>query len=495
MKRITFLLLAQATALALAAQTSSYQFTSRTATNNLTRQGITFTRFTLSDAKTTDGRNLKGTDRVKTVSGKEMTVDEYLAQVNELEQVMTRKGMTLRNFKPAVTDLRYRPALINESKMQLDNSRINTGIRPVLTLQARETQLFAPTTQTTTTVQPQTSTGSTTLQSPTSTQLVRTSPITTAVNLKRTAEKIEKVYAIDSLLKPLTNLIQGSLSADGAKVNFSTAALTITTNAIPPADGNIAQSMGTTQSEYKVALNFGASITGSFGLPISLTIPMATMNGEFVARANNEAKHSRRVVVNLMGKSLFNKTSVINTATFSETDQQELTLNEIMGTPAMNTLNFMDYLPSIGFNTQFSNSGSVGCRYRVTMDRNNVTATIGPTYAVTLRLAAAYGFRDVLEGGIEGIVTLLRGGLEFGGTAGIARTNGAWRAVNTTFVESTLEALQGEVNFFVRYPDMTNWSCFGPCIKKETISIFKTPVAFRLTGRLLEQDNGKNLNW
>jgi hypothetical protein len=196
-----------------------------------------------------------------------------------------------------------------------------------------------------------------------------------------------------------------------------------------------------------------------------------------------------------MGKSLFNKTSIVNTSTFSETDQQELTLNEILSSPAMNTANVIDNIPSLGFNTQFSSSGSVGCRYRVDMDKNHVSATIGPTYSVNLRLAASFGYRDVLEGGIEGIITLLRGGLEFGGYAGIAQVNGKWRALNTTYVESTLEALKGEVNFFVRYPDLSNWSCFGPCIKKETISIFKTPVAFKLTGRLLEQDNGKDLNW
>jgi hypothetical protein len=260
--------------------------------------------------------------------------------------------------------------------------------------------------------------------------------------------------------------------------------------------GNVDSDLfGTTDSEYKVAVNFGATMKVSAGLPINITIPLATMNGEFIAPSKSNKKLSRRVVVNLLGRSLFNRTSVVNGNTLEEEEQEELDIAELINSPAMSTTSFIDGLPSVGFNTDISTMGAVGCMYKADMTRTNVDAYIGPTYSARLRVAASYGVEDVLEGGIEGIVTLLTGGVGFGGNAGLDYEDNKWKLVNTAYVETTLEALKGEVNFFVRYPDITNWCGFVPCIKKETFPIFKTPTSFKLRGTLLEEDKSKNINW
>lgn len=52
---------------------------------------LAFKRFELADAKK-DGKNLKATDKIKTASGKEITVEDYLSRVNEVEQEISKRG-------------------------------------------------------------------------------------------------------------------------------------------------------------------------------------------------------------------------------------------------------------------------------------------------------------------------------------------------------------------------------------------------------------------
>lgn len=450
---------------------------------------VAFKRFDLAEAKV-NGQQMKPTDKIKTISGKEITVEEYLARVNKIEQEINKRGYSLRKYEIGKTSLKFKPVNISNTEILRRNQLINTGVKAPLGRQQRINMLF-PQKKTTAT------SSATAINKTANTGLITQKKPVSNVNLeiKREEKRIEEEYSIAQLLKPLTDRIQESMGNDGAKFNLANASLKVSSYAVKPLGGNVENGMGTTSSEYKVAVNFNANVSGSFGLPFTITIPMATMNGEFTARANNSQAHERKVVVNLMGRSFFNKTTNISSATFSESDEEELQLSEIMPTRTFSSLNFMDWLPSIGINTTFSLGGSVGCSYDVQMDRNGVSAHIGPTYGTTLRVAASYGMEDVLEGGIEGIITLVKGGLGFGGTAGLAREEGVWRLKNISSVEATLEALKGEINLFVRYPDLSNWSCFAPCTKKETIPIYETPTAFRLNGTLLESDKGFNLDW
>lgn len=457
------------------------------------KPAIAFKRFELSDAKK-DGKQLQATDKVKTVSGKEITVADYLARVNEMEQEIGKRGYSLRNYELNASSLKYKPVNLATTDIERQNLQINSGKKAPLNKQQRMNFLFSK-------KKPAATAGAASTPATTNAKLANQLSNTNRINtdniptIKREEKKIEEEVSIKDLLKPLTDRIQDAIGADGAKFNLANASLKVSSYAVRPLGGDIENGMKTTNSEYKVAVNFNANISGSFGLPFSITIPMATMNGEFTARANASQRHERKVVVNLMGRSFFNKTSAISGDTFSENDEEELQLSELLANRAFSSLSFMDWLPSMGINTNFSMGGSVGCSYDVDMDRNGVSAFIGPTYGTTMRVSASYGYQDVIEGGIEGVVTLVKGGLGFGGSAGLEKQEGVWRLKNLSSVEATLEALKGEVNLFVRYPDLSNWSCWGPCITKKTFPLFETPTAFRLNGTLLESDKGYNLNW
>jgi|GEM_PF-1048745 len=447
--------------------------------------------FTLAEASAASGKALKPTDAVKTISGKTITMEEYLRRVNKIEESMTEKGATLRSFKPTSGNLVRKPVVLEEAKINTINVEINKNVKPLLNLQSANSKVFLH----------KSSAGSLSRAS----QLIVKNPqlsqkLKDELNAKKlNPETIEKTYDVDRLLKPLADKINAELDNDDAQFSLTAASLVVRSHAAPPASlGNSTNTdlFSTTASEYKVAVNFGASMKLSIGLPINVTIPLATMNGEFISPANTSKKLSRKVVVNLLGRSLFNRTAVVNSNELEEEFTEELDIAELVSSPAMSTSGFLDGLPSVGFNTDISTMGAVGCTYKADMTRSNVDAYIGPTYSARIRIAASFGLEDVLEGGIEGIVTLLTGAVGFGGNAGLDYVDNKWKLVNNAYVESTLEALKGEVNLFVKYPDMLNWSCgFAPCIKTDRFSLFKTPVAFKLRGTLLEDDNSKTLTW
>lgn len=451
------------------------------------KQPLAFKQFVVADAKSKDGKTtFKETDMIKTISGTSMSVGDYLKKINAAEQEINQKGFTLRNLNPTSSNLMYKPVLFDNTKLTALNLDINKSVKPLLSLQANNDKIFIHASSTSSTLRVSTIQ----LVNPALLSQIKTS---LSKNALRGPETVEKTYDIKKLLKPLTDKIDSVMSND---VDFSlvNAALVVSSHAEPPAQGTT-DLFSSTNSIYKVTTNFGASVKASMGLPISLTIPLATMNGEFISPSNKTQKLSRKVVVNLLGRSLFNKTAAVNTDVLSEQDSQELDISELVNTTPLNTTDFMDWIPSIGFNTDVSTMGAVGCMYKTDMTRTNVDAYIGPTYSVRLRVAASYGLKDVAEGGIEGIVTLLKGGIGFGGNAGLDYDGTRWNLINKAYVEATLQALQGEVDFFVRYPDLSDWSCLGPCIKKSTLPIFQTPVAFTLNGTLLQDDNGISLNW
>jgi hypothetical protein len=454
------------------------------------KQALALKTFTLADVKNTGDKKFAETDLIKTVSGKSITVAEYLKRVNKLEEEINKKGYSLRNLSVGPTNLIYKPVVLDQARITSLNMDINKNVKPLSIQQADNNKLFIQTSNISTLK--------------TTATVNKINPDLFASLKSRLASKvigpetIDQTYSIDKLLKPLADKINDAIGNDDVDFKLVAASLDVKSYAEPPDGSTTSVSpdlLSGTNSEYKVAVSFGANIKGSFGLPISLTIPVATMNGEFISPSNSTKKLSRKVVVNLLGRSLFNKTSSVNTNTLNEQDEQELDLSEIISSIPLNTVNFLDWIPSIGFNTDLSTSGAVGCMYQANMTRNGVDAYIGPTYSVRLRVAASYGIEDVAEGGIEGIVTLLKGGLGFGGNAGLSYDGSKWTLINTANVVSTLEALKGEVDFFVRYPDLSNWSCLGPCIAKSTIPIYQTPTAFTLKGTLLEEDKGKTLNW
>jgi hypothetical protein len=445
--------------------------------------------FTLEEAVAASGKPLKLTDPVQTVSGKTITLEEYLRRLNKVEEGMAQKGYTLRSFKSSPANLLRRPAVIEEGKLNSINLEMNRGVKPLSNLPTNNQKIF---------IHKNTALAS---QRGSVIAVGNTAALQKIRDLvavgKHKAETIDKVYDIKSYLLPLVDKIAQEMDNDDASLKLDNASLKVRSFVDPPAaitavNANI---FNGTESEYKVAVTFGASMDVSVGLPISINIPLATMNGEFIAPAKSSKSLSRKVVVNLMGRSLFNRTAAVNDESLYEDLHEEMDIAELIGAPAMGAASFLDWIPSVGFNTNIYTSGSVGCMYKVDMARTNVDAYIGPTYGTRLRVEASFGMDDMLEGGIEGIVTLLTGGLGFGGNAGLDYVDNKWKLINKAYIESSLEVLKGEVNFFVRYPDFKDWSCRFPCIRTDRYPIFKTPSALKLRGTLLEEDNSKILSW
>ena len=92
---------------------------------------VAFKRFDLAEAKV-NGQQMKPTDKIKTISGKEITVEEYLARVNKIEQEISKRGYSLRKYEIGKTSLKFKPVNISNTEILRKNQLINTGVKAPL---------------------------------------------------------------------------------------------------------------------------------------------------------------------------------------------------------------------------------------------------------------------------------------------------------------------------------------------------------------------------
>lgn len=447
-------------------------------------KAITTNIFRLQDIKTSDGRKIDANTKTKTISGKEITVGEYLKKINNVEAKLNAKGSSLRSFSLA-NNVDMRKVSINQASKINAANKINAPENAKL---LTFPQLSAEIKYHAFKKQPSLS----------GLPKIGVSDKLKGILRQLTAKTIEQKQDVTPILKSFTDQIANSQNASQykAKLNFGTSQVKITSVFIPPADNSF--NLGTTDSKFTVNTSFNADlIVDLYGIPVEVNL--MDLQGEFEANAKNGVKNKRRVIVNYVGRSIINKTDIVNTDEFNEEFQNSLNISELSNFPT-DINDFIPFNQFITFNVSFSNLGSIGAQYDVDMSKTHVDATVGPTYAMDLRVAASFGLDDVLEGGIEGIITLARGSLGFGGNAGIdLEANNSCKLINKMKITAGLSVLQGEVNLFTRYPDPLNWSCnFGPlpamCIKKDIYPLYKTPVAFRVNRTLVENDMSVKLN-
>lgn len=440
--------------------------------------------FKVQDIKTSDGQNIDANTKTKTISGKEITVGEYLKKINNVETKLNAKGNSLRSFSLA-NNVDMRKVSINEESKISAANKINAPENAkVLTFAQLSTETKYHAVKK--------------LPSLSGATKIGVSDKVKGIPRQLAAKTIEQKEDVKTILKSFIDKIADNQNASEfkSKLNLANSQVKITSVFIPPADNSF--NLGTTDSKFTVNTSFKADLNVElYGIPVEVNL--IDLQGEFEANAKTGVKNKRRVIVNYVGRSIINKTNTVNTDELDEEFQNSLNISELSNFQT----DLSDFIPLnefIPFNVSFSTMGSIGAQYNVDMSKTHVDATVGPTYAMDLRVAASYGLDDVLEGGIEGIITLARGSLGFGGNAGIdLEANNSCKLINKIKITAGLSVLQGEVNLFTRYPDLSNWSCKAgfipvPCIKKDTYPLYKTPVAFKLNGTLLENDKSVSLN-
>jgi hypothetical protein len=448
----------------------------------ISKTPLALNRFTISEIQGYAKTNLNASSKVKTISGKEIGLDEYLKRVNEIERKFNARGVSLRNYslKNAVNE----KIIVNNSSAKVEalNQKTSKGNQ----IEAKQFSKM---------VQYHKTNSIKSLS-----QLVKTNPLIFSHSFKFSPKTIEQNFDLQELLQNYTNQIRQHAGGGDNDVELNIANAYLRVISTIDTVGAVGTNLENTNTSFKVDASFNANMGVTLFGFIPLDLNLASMTGEFVANTKTNVKNKRRVVVNILGRSIFNRTSQINTEDFEEEGQNDLNISELTDFPTDITdyIPFEDFIP---FHLSLSTVGSVGSQYSVNLSKTHVDANVGPTYALDLRVAGSYGIEDVLEGGIEGIITLARGGLGFGGNAGLSQSklDNKWKLINKAYVNASLDVLQGEINLFTRYPDLTNWSCSVgfipvPCIKKDTYTIYKTPVAFKLTGMLKEIDKSESIN-
>jgi hypothetical protein len=438
--------------------------------------------FTLTEFQGYAKSNLDPSSKVKTISGKEITMDEYLRRINEVEKKFNVKGVSLRNYN-LTNDINEKIIVSNTpAKVEALNQKT------ILSNQVNAKQFS-------TIVQYNKVNNVKSLS-----QLKKQGNLVLASGFKFSPKTIEQNFDLRTVFQNLTNNVSQHAGGGNNDMDIRIANAYLKVISMIDTVGAIGTNLENTNTSFKVDASFNANMGLTLFGFIPVDLNLATMTGEFVANTKTNVKNKRRVVVNILGRSIFNKTSAINSDDFEEEDQNDLNISEITNFPTDIT-DFIPFNDLTPFNLSLSTMGSVGSQYSVNLSKTHVDANVGPTYALDLSVSGSYGIEDVLEGGIEGIITIARGGLGFGGNAGLSQNSltKKWTLTNKAYVNASLDVLQGEINFFTRYPDPRNWSCSigpipAPCIKKDTYPIYKTPVAFKLRGMLREIDKSETIN-
>jgi hypothetical protein len=182
--------------------------------------------FTVTEISATSGKTVKSTDMVKTLSGKSITVEEYLRRVNKIEEGLAAKGATLRNLKPTNTILNRKPVILEENKINTINSEINKNLKPLLNLQASTNKVLMHKMP-----KPNAFRAS---QIVSKNQALLNKVIEDFKKKQPKTETIEQTYDIDRLLKPLSDKINESLDEDDAQLTMAAASLVVRSHAVPP---------------------------------------------------------------------------------------------------------------------------------------------------------------------------------------------------------------------------------------------------------------------
>ena len=264
----------------------------------------------------------------------------------------------------------------------------------------------------------------------------------------------------------------------------------------------------------KLIKNTSNEFTISFNVNITTDVPglggfpVYKLESEFTSKANKDQKHKSKAKLQVLERILLNENSNPSGDNYSYNQDAIYNTKQKLGAAdifnyGLNVVSPVDmYLMSTG----------VGAEFDMSISRTGVGGTISPiiTQSIILETSASETVGpvadmlnfDVLDIGVGGELRLLQGGLDFGGNAGLAVTNGGLKFVNDTYNAVSLKMLKGRLYTFYTYPKFTCDNIFlqgldSKCwvVRRVENDFFETGSFIELEQVLADEFKGKNLKW
>lgn len=259
-----------------------------------------------------------------------------------------------------------------------------------------------------------------------------------------------------------------------------------------------------TANEFTIGFN--VNITTD--LPGLGNFPVYKLESEFTSKANKDQKHKSKAKLQVLERILLNENSTPSGDNYLYNQDAIYNTKQKLGAAdifnyGLNVVSPVDmYLMSTG----------VGAEFDMSISRTGVGGTISPiiTQSIILETSASETVGpvadllnfDVLDIGVGGELRLLQGGLDFGGNAGLAVTNGGLKFINDTYNAVSLKMLKGRLYTFYTYPKFTCDNIFlqgldSKCwvVRRVENDFFETGSFIELEQILADEFKGKNLKW
>ncbi|HNR15100.1 MAG TPA: hypothetical protein PKG90_00410 [Chitinophagaceae bacterium] len=259
-----------------------------------------------------------------------------------------------------------------------------------------------------------------------------------------------------------------------------------------------------TANEFTIGFNVHISTD----LPGVGNFPVYKLESEFTSKANKDQKHKSKAKLQVLERVLLNENSTPSADNYSYNQDAIYNTKQKLGAADIFNYGLNVVLPV----DMYLMSTGVGAEFDMSISRTGVGGTISPiiTQSIILETSASETVGpvadmlnfDVLDIGVGGELRLLQGGLDFGGNAGLAVSNGGLKFINDTYNAVSLKMLKGRLYTFYTYPKFTCNNIFlqgldSKCwvVRRVENDFFETGSFIELEQVLADEFKGKNLKW
>lgn len=254
--------------------------------------------------------------------------------------------------------------------------------------------------------------------------------------------------------------------------------------------------------------SIGFNVNISTELPAVGNFPVFKLESEFTSKANKDQKHKCKAKLQVLEKILLNENSTPSADNYSYNQDAIYNTKQKLGAADIFNYGLNVLLPV----DMYLMSTGVGAEFDMSISRTGVGGTISPIITQSIILETSVSETtgpvadllnfDVLDIGVGGELRLLQGGLDFGGNAGLAVTNGSLKFINDTYNAVSLKMLKGRLYTFYTYPKFTCDNIFlqgldSKCwvVRRVENDFFETGSFIELEQILADEFKGKNLKW
>jgi hypothetical protein len=257
----------------------------------------------------------------------------------------------------------------------------------------------------------------------------------------------------------------------------------------------------TTSNEYQIAFNVHINTD----LPGVGNFNIYKIESQFSSKANTSLKSKAKLQVLDQLMIDEDRTSTANSTSFVK--EQVFNTEKKLGAADI----YMYGLNAVSPVDFYINCQGIGAGFDMDLTRSGVQGTITPvltqsifiesSVSETLGPVADLVNATVLDAGVGGELRLIQGGLDFGGSIGLAFENGALKLKNDVYKAINVNLLSGRIYTFYTFPVYTCDNIFGlldlSCWAERRVEndLFNTGPAIKFQKVLVDNNKTSTLNW